>query len=788
MTAELVQRKLPIFDLQQIKEIVKEKYNLTGGYKEQVSERDLSFRIHKSNGETFVLKISNAAEPEGVVDFQVKALAHLMEQDAQLRVPSVIPTKEGKAYDWIRSNSDNRHIIRLLSYLEGAVVENTPAALCPETFYNIGKYVGQMVKAFGNFFHPFATQNTHLWDISRVMQLRPAIQDLQNAETRELCKEVLDRAERYILPQLKKHSRWQIVHQDAHGGNVLVDPHAPTQPVGIIDFGDMGYNSILAEIVAAAETSTEGDPLDNLCEVAAGFDTSFPLKETEINLLYDAMLLRLMAGTIVVNSRKIHDVERNTHLESATYPRMLKRLYQHGREEGIRRLRDACRFPVYTPMEKEEEVFADKQGKLFKKRKDNLGEIWHFYEEAMHFARGQGAWLYTADGTAYLDAYNNVPQMGHSHPHIVQAIARQAKALNTNTRYLCDITAAYAERITKDLPEHLNNCIFVNSGSEANDLAMQIAKSLSNNKGGLVMEQSYHGCTELTTALSHQSWSHLPKEQWFPFMEPLMVPCTYRGKYANDVDAAEKYAADADRAIEALAGRGYKPAAFMIDTALCSSGVIVPPDNYFNLVAEKTKAAGGFVIADEVQAGCGRMGTFWGFRANGLKDGHVDFITMGKPVGNGHPLGVIILNSKLLDQFLKGTHPMLFSTFGGNTVACAAGMAVLDVIERENLIEHSNKTGNYFRAELRKLAKKHTLIGDVRGRGMMIGLELVTDRTTKAPAVEETAQLLELMKARRVLVGTGNPNTLKLRPMLVWDRAEVDFFIKALDKSLSILK
>jgi 4-aminobutyrate aminotransferase-like enzyme len=258
----------------------------------------------------------------------------------------------------------------------------------------------------------------------------------------------------------------------------------------------------------------------------------------------------------------------------------------------------------------------------------------------------------------------------------------------------------------------------------------------------------------------------------------------YRGPFANDPQAAEKYAADADRAIATLRERGHGPAAFMVDTALCSSGVLRAPENYFNLVAEKVRSAGGFVIADEVQAGCGRMGTFWGFTANGLKDDNIDFITMGKPVGNGHPLGVVILGSALMNRFLNGTYPLLFSTFGGNTVACAAGMAVLDVIEREDLIKRSAAIGDYLRQGLRRLAERHAIIGDVRGLGMMTGVELVTDRQTKQPAIAQTERLIDDMLARNILIGKSTPNTLKLRPPLIWSRDEVDIFVNAFDDSL----
>lgn len=786
-TEALLRRNLPKITLCGVERIVADLYGLSGRYKQLVSERDLSWRIVDDQGQAFVLKISNSAEPEGVVDMQVKALEHVAARDPELPVPRMIHTREGKSYDWIESDSGKRHMIRLLTYLQGDVMEGVPAAYSARTRFNIGALVGRLTQALRNFFHPYAASNLHLWDISRCLELRPQIEHLPDPELRDLCHSIMDRAQHFTLPQLK-NTRWQLVHQDGHGGNVLIDPENPSKPVGIIDFGDMGYNSIVTEIVVACETFAEwdDDPIAYLCDVAAGFDSSYPLEEDEIDLIYDAMLLRLAMSTIIVGSRELYDEEEIAHIESAGFfPRMMKLLHQQGREQAIRRLREACRFPVYYPRKAGDEVFADHHAELFHKREAKLGSIWHFYGKAMHFTRARGAWMYAADGTGYLDTYNNVPQMGHSHPHIARAIARQALVLNTNTRYLCDIAADYAERLTADLPEHLDTCIFVNSGSEANDLAMQIAKSLSGHQGGLIIDQAYHGCTELTTALSHESWGHLPKELHPHNIETLMIADSYKGPYAGDPEAAHKYAADADRAIADLAKRGHKPAAFMVDTAMCAHGLAQPPKNYFNLVAEKTRAAGGYVIADEVQAGCGRMGTFWGFRANGLKDENIDFITMGKPVGNAHPLGVIILSSRMMNQFVNGTHPLLFSTFGGNAVACAAGMAVLDVIERENLLEKANEVGDYLRAELHRLATRHPLIGDVRGRGMMIGLELVTDRATKTPAAQETKKLIEEMLARRVLVGSSSTNVLKLRPSLAWNKEEVDFFIQALDRSLA---
>ncbi|RWK43679.1 aminotransferase class III-fold pyridoxal phosphate-dependent enzyme [Mesorhizobium sp.] len=784
----LLLRNLPNFSSETTRRVVASHYGIEGTCKQLASERELSWRIEGTDGRDVVVKISNVSEPEGVVDMQVKALNHIFERDPALPVPRVVPSLAGAPYEWIEDGHGSRHMIRVLTFLTGEVVERVEEAFSAGTRFNIGAMVGRLAYALRDFFHPYACSNVHLWDISRALALRPQIVKISDVRLRQLCSEIFDRAERFTLPQLLK-TRRQVVHQDSHGGNILVDPNDDTSPVGIIDFGDMGYNSIVADIVAASETFSkfDEDPIAYLCDVTSGFDSTYPLEENEIDLVFDAMLLRIAMATVIVEGREATDESGIPHIEDAShYPRMMELLSRQGRAQAVRRLRQACRFPVYGASSNDAEHLARDYDVLRHEREAHLGPIWHFYKKPLHITRADGAWMYAADGTAYLDVYNNVAQIGHCHPHVAKAIYRQTRALNTNTRYMCDVAVEYAARLAADLPDHLDTCIFVNSGSEANDLAMQIAMSLSRHDGGLIIDQAYHGCTELTTALSNESWRHLPADEHPKRIDTVMVPDMYRGPFANDPQAAAKYAADADRAIAALDERGHKPAAFMVDTALCSSGVLRAPENYFNLVAEKVRSAGGFVIADEVQAGCGRMGTFWGFRANGLKDDNIDFITMGKPVGNGHPLGVVILGSALIKRFLNGTYPLLFSTFGGNTVACAAGMAVLDVIERENLIDRSAVIGDYLRQELRRLAERHAIIGDIRGLGMMTGVELVTDRLTKEPAVKQTDRLVEDMLARNILIGKGTSNTLKLRPPLIWSRNEVDIFISAFDGSLSM--
>lgn len=787
--SSLAGRNPPRFELDQIKALVWDLYGLEGSFTALNSERDLAWLVRNEEGPQGVIKISNAQEPEGIVDLQIKAVEHILEQEPTLVVPPTISTRQGKAYEWITSDlSGERHMIRLIAFMDGRVVVDTPEAYCDDYYFNIGVIMGRMNAALQSFYHPYAGSNQHLWDLGHCLQLRNMLTGLPEGELRDLQTAILNKAELQILPALKK-TRCQLVHQDANDANVMVTHDDATQIAAILDFGDVGFNSILAEIVTIAETYAEGeqDPIRPLLHIAQGYDSAYPLTGQEVDLLFDVMRLRLAMASIIINYRKLNDPEAGTHLEDKFFTKMLLKLEEMGQETVTRRLREALRFPVYSPIDNQGQPFSNHQDELIQRREQHLGKIWHFYDQPLHITRAQGGWMYSADGTAYLDAYNNVPQMGHCHPHIVKAIARQAEALNTNTRYMCDIVADYAARLTKDLPDHLDTCIFVNSGSEANDLAIQIAQSLTGHRGGLVLDNGYHGCTELTTKYSPESWQHLPDALHPQQIERLIEPDMYKGPYTGQSNAAELYAADADRAIDALAKRGFKPAALLLDTAMCAHGVITPPDQYFDLIAEKTRAAGGYVIADEVQSGLGRMGTFWGFMGAGLSSEKVDFITMGKPVANGHPLGVVILSSKMMKQFIGGTHPLLFSTFGGNTVACAAGMAVLDVIERENLIQKSNQVGDLLRMRLRLLAEKHSLIGDIRGRGMLVGIEFVTCRDQRTPAIEETELLIKEMIQRKVMIGKSLPGTLKIRPSLSWGNEEVDFFIKAMDESLQRL-
>ncbi len=417
---------------------------------------------------------------------------------------------------------------------------------------------------------------------------------------------------------------------------------------------------------------------------------------------------------------------------------------------------------------------------LLARRREFMGsQLYMFYDPPLHLVRGEGVWLYDAQGRAYLDVYNNVPHVGHCHPHVVAAIARQAGRLNTNTRYLYDEVLDYAERLTATLPAGLDVAAFVNSGSEAVDLAWRMAKAHTGQRGAVVMEEAYHGWTDAVEALSPAG---KPDNALAPHVRTLAPPDGYRGAHGSDGAA---YAADADRAIGSLQARDLQPAAFIADPGFCTNGILEPMPGYLGRVYDRMRAAGAICVADEVQTGFGRTGGhMWGFAMHGVTP---DIVTMGKPVANGHPLGVVVTRREIMESFVSRTS--FFSTFGGNNVSCAAGLAVLDVLEKEQLQASAQKVGEHLKAGLRGLMKKHGLIGDVRGMGLMIGVELVTDRKALTPATKETKRVLNLMRDHGVLVGYEgrHVNIVKVRPPMPFKIEHADQTVDAMDKALRAL-
>jgi 4-aminobutyrate aminotransferase-like enzyme len=417
---------------------------------------------------------------------------------------------------------------------------------------------------------------------------------------------------------------------------------------------------------------------------------------------------------------------------------------------------------------------------LVARRRKLLGPAYRlFYDEPVHLVKGEGVWLFDADGNRYLDMYNNVPHVGHCHPHVVGALQDQIATLNTHTRYLHENIIDYAERLIGKLPDEFGVAMFSCTGSEANELALRIARSYTGGTGIIVTEHAYHGNTQ---AIHQISTEDIPEEQMPEFVIAVPAPDTYRGEY-RDSAAGENYATYVQAAVDELRSRSIKPAAFVIDTIVSSSGVVAPPPGYLKRSAEVIRAAGGLFIADEVQPGFGRTGkNFWGFEAD---DFVPDIVTMGKPMGNGHPLAATVTRSDIVEPFARrGSY---FNTFGGNPVSCAAGLAVLDVIETENLQRNALDVGQFLIDGLNDLAAHHACIGDVRGSGLFLAVDLVTDRETREPATDLASRVVNGLRDRGVLTGSIGPhdNILKLRPPMVFSRDNAGYFLGIVDEVLA---
>ena len=403
------------------------------------------------------------------------------------------------------------------------------------------------------------------------------------------------------------------------------------------------------------------------------------------------------------------------------------------------------------------------------------------YQKPLHIVRGWMQYLYDENGRAYLDAVNNVAHVGHCHPRVVKAAQEQMAVLNTNTRYLHENLVRYAERLCATLPAPLSVCFFVCSGSEANELALRLARTHTRQKDVIVVDAAYHGNTTGLVEISPYKFDGPGGTGAPPYVHKVPMPDVYRGRYKRtDPQAAEKYAYHVEEIIRQHQG---KVAAFICESLMGCGGQLVLPDNYLKEVYRYVRVAGGVCIADEVQVGFGRVGThFWGFETQGVVP---DIVTMGKPIGNGHPLAAVVTTPGIAASFNNGME--YFNTFGGNPVSCAIGLAVLDVIAEEQLQANALHVGTHLLDSLRRLMDRHALIGDVRGPGLFVGIELVLNRETLEPAPAQASYIANRMRERGILLSTDGPfhNVLKIKPPLVFTKENVDFLVATLDEILA---
>lgn len=749
------------------------------------SERDQNFLLSSSDSDfqsphcnrkdQFVLKIANSEETLETLELQNELIRFLTERRIDLEFPRIRSTRRGDDIATIKAADGREHFVRLLTWLDGVCFSKAEPH-GRKLLSSLGRALAQMDAALAEFSHPAALREFY-WDLRNAGKARELVGLLPDAR-RPLV-------ERFFSEWVKvdwSRLRFSTIHNDANDYNILVSQPPDRRVTAILDYGDVVHTATVCDLAIALAyvMLDKRDPIIAAAQVVTAYHEIHPLTEPEIDALYTLAVARLCCS-VCFAARQTRDAPDNEYLNISNSPAwaLLEHLATLEFAWPTRVFRYACGLPVVKNASRQTRTTAE----LLSARQKHLGPSLSIsYQAPLHIVSGSRQYLYDGDGRRYLDCVNNVAHVGHSHPYVVRAVAEQMATLNTNTRYLHENLIDYTERLTATLPAALSVVYLVCSGSEANELALRLARANTGGSEVMVVEAGYHGNTSAMIDISPYKFEGRGGAGSPRWVHKVSLPDDYRGKHRG-FDAGMLYADDVARTARQINEAGTGLAAFFCESAVGCGGQIMLPERYLVEAYRAVRAAGGVCVADEVQTGFGRAGThFWMFETQGVIP---DIVTLGKPIGNGHPLGAVITTPAIAESFANGME--YFNTFGGNPVSCAAGLAVLDVIRDEELQENALEVGEYLKQSLRQLQTEHALVGDVRGLGLFIGIELVRNRETLEPADREASQLVERLKERGVLLSTDGPfhNVIKIKPPLVFSKADADFLVSRLGAVLT---
>ena len=775
----------PSFPDEIVRKFVREFYGIDGTIEPLPAEWDQNFRLDGGQEGIFVVKIANQGHRTEVLEFQNTVLNRLSKSWSSGESPRVMESLSGESISMVTDSDGVPFRMRVLTYLQGQPL-STAHPLSAQTLDLLGYALGDLDRCLADFQHP-AMDRELKWDLRHCEWISEYTCLIPNLERRQIVERLLLQFRARIMPVLP-HLPTSVIYNDANDENVLLTPasEGEWEIVGFLDFGDIVRTNTVNElaIVCAYAVFGEEDPLAVIAGLTAGYHRARSLSKEEIHVVFPLLCIRLcISVTFSAMAAKEDPDNEYRQISDRQAWEMLERIGEVNWHEAENRLRSVCGF---------EERIVEQVGnkswsyeELFEERCKRIGPSLSLsYEKPLVIVRGRDQFLFDHNELAYLDCVNNVCHVGHSHPKVVAALSSQAEILNTHTRYLHPYLVEYAERLTATLPEPLSVCYFVNSGSEANELAVRLARTHTGRHDVIVLEDGYHGNTQTLVDLSPYKCEG-PGGQGLPdWAHKVVKPDTYRGPYrGKGEDMGQAYAKHVREVCDRLITENRPPALFLCEPLLGCGGQIIPPEGYLHEAFRHVRSAGGLCIVDEIQVGMGRVGSFmWAFEAQGVIP---DIVTLGKPMGNGHPLGAVVTTLEIAHSFDNGME--FFSTFGGNPVSIAAGMAVLDVIEEEQLLDRARRVGHYLTKGFQALSEFHREIGDVRGSGLFMGVELVQDRETLTPATEETAQLIERVKADGILLSAEGPyhNVLKIKPPMQFLETDADLLLGAIDRALS---
>jgi len=658
---------------------------------------------------------------------------------------------------------------RMLSFLHGKFIGDKEATKV--LYSSLAVFLAEADIELQNLTNYVLKSRQCKWDIQYLHLNKKYLPYIANSHDRNVARYFFQQFEENVsplLPQLRK----QVIHGDANEWNVLAKNGRVS---GIIDFGDLAYTPLINELAIAITYAcyNKENPLEWAPTLLKSYHEVLPLEEKEVDILYYLIAARLCISVCnSANSRKENPGNEYASSSEKKAWSMLHKWLEISPVYVENLFRKTVGFKINE---------IEKVEKKVQNRYQHISPILSLsYNKPISMNRSTFQYMYDDYGNTFLDAYNNIPHVGHSHPKVVEAGKKQMAKLNTNTRYLYDLLPAYAEKLLAKFPISLNKIYFVNSGSAATDLAIRMANAHTQHKNIMVMEHGYHGNTEVAMAISDYKFSNKKGSGQNSNILKTEIPDTYRGKYKDDDGSAGKlYAKDA---IKNLKNSGSHVSAFICEPIVGCGGQVPLAKGYLKELYPAIRKQGGICISDEVQTGFGRLGDFfWGFEA---QDVVPDMVIIGKPMANGHPMGAVVCTTEIAESFSKGVE--FFSSFGGNPVSCAIGLSVLEVIEEENLQENAKIVGDYYKSLFVNLQSKYDCIGDVRGSGLFIGVEIVKANSFE-PDKELAAYIKNELREYHILISTDGPSdsVLKTKPPLCFTKENAKHVVNTIDMVLS---
>ncbi len=709
--------------------------------------------------ERFVLKLyANTPELFRFVTSE-DALLHHLAPSLKDQIPYPIQAVHPKV-------NDNGTFSRLLTFIPGqffAEVDKDEVLL-----QSLGHFLGKLNQASQDFSQGDFIARRHRWDLQHYYLNRSYLPYIKNAAQRKLVDYFFLQFETKVLEQYQGFRR-AAIHGDANDWNLLV---RNGQVSGLIDFGDACYSPLINELAIALAYAVMGasDPLQVAQTVVSAYHKVMPLEANELAALYYLVALRLCVSVCNSAFSKLQqpDSDYITISERPAWD-LLERWISINPIKAKTAFRSAAEMPATSD---------SLPAELLRKRQEYLGgSLSLSYQEPIPMAGAAFQYMYDLDGNTFLDAYNNIPLVGHCHPTVVKAGQKAIANLNTNTRYLYPELTEYAEQLLAKLPAPLSKVFFLNCGSAASDLAVRMARTYTGAEHMIIMEHGYHGNTTTGIQMSHYKFNGKGGQGASKDVTVAPLPDAYRAGQSPKA-TTRTYA---DLLKERLALQSEPLAGFIAEPIVGCGGQIPLSAGYLQEVYAMVREKGGLCISDEVQVGFGRLGEyFWGFEMHGVIP---DIVVLGKPMGNTHPMGAVVTTAAIAEAFNNGME--FFSSFGGNPVSCSIGQAVLEVLEAEQLQEQARLTGLYFQARLRELQPDFPCLGDIRGSGLFLGIEMIEPKDQK-PATALAATIKNEMRRRFILVSTDGPydNVLKVKPPLCFNTQNVDTFITNLTEIL----